>query len=160
MSKARPRPWINATPMLGFMPEWAGQFDTFNDWVNHATRALSGVKGDFGQDVTAFCVDAKGRRCNIGGDFMRARDEDAFPVRYFFTGSVLEDVSDAGRRQWFISWLVENQGYFRRMDIMVEFCCSRAQASLDIKRWISKHPGKIHHNTKRKCYERCEASHG
>jgi hypothetical protein len=35
--------------------------------------------------LSAFCVDAQGRRCNVGKDFMRARDEGTFPVRYFWT---------------------------------------------------------------------------
>jgi hypothetical protein len=37
-----------------------------------------------GERVGAICVDALGRRCNIGADFARARDEGAFPVRYFW----------------------------------------------------------------------------
>lgn len=90
MSTERPRPWHNPTPLNGFEPDWAGQFDTFQDWVNHASRALTGVEystGGLGRDgigVPSVCVDAKGRRCAIGKDFMRARDEDAFPVRYFW----------------------------------------------------------------------------
>lgn len=89
MSKERSRPWQNPTPLIGFTPEWLGQFDTFDDWVNHATRALTGLEGNLGEEIKAICVDAKGRRCHIGGDFMRARDEGAFPVRYFVTGAVI-----------------------------------------------------------------------
>jgi len=89
MSADRPRPWHNPTPLVGFEPEWAGQFDTFNDWVNHATRALAGVRGNGGEKLSAFCVDAKGRRCNLGADFMRARDDGAFPIRYFWDGKPL-----------------------------------------------------------------------
>lgn len=89
MSVERPRPWHNPTPLDGFAPVWAGQFDTFADWVNHATRALTGKRCPvFGVQLQAVCVDARGRRCSIGGHFMRARDEGAFPVRYFFTGTV------------------------------------------------------------------------
>lgn len=65
-------------------PKWAGQFDTFDAWVATATARLTGATGSLGQDVPAICVDAKGRRCNIGRDFHRARDENAFPVRYFW----------------------------------------------------------------------------
>lgn len=79
MSKLRARPWQNPTPLDGFTPEWLGQFDTFGDWVNHASRAIGGLEGNLGEKISAVCIDAKGRRCNIGGDFMRARDEDAFP---------------------------------------------------------------------------------
>ncbi|MEP9376158.1 hypothetical protein ABLE91_05550 [Aquabacter sp. CN5-332] len=89
MSINRPRPWHAPTPLVGFSPEWAGQFDTFNDWVSHASRALTGETGSMGEELRAFCVDTKGRRCHIGADFMRARDENAFPVRYFFRGGLL-----------------------------------------------------------------------
>lgn len=84
MSKDRPRPWHNPTPLEGFKPDWAGQFDTFDDWRNHASRALTGTVGSGGERLAAICVDAKGRRCNAGLDFMTARDDDAFPVRYFW----------------------------------------------------------------------------
>lgn len=84
MSKTRPRPWHNPTALFNFQPRWEGQFDTFDDWVNHASRALTGETGSMGEPLAAFCVDTKGRRCHIGSDFMRARDEEAFPVRYFF----------------------------------------------------------------------------
>lgn len=46
-------------------------FSSFQDWVDKAVTRMR--PGDI-------CVDSKGRRLNIGGDFMRARDEDAFPV--------------------------------------------------------------------------------
>lgn len=88
MSARNPRPWCYPTPLDGFRPEWAGQFDTFDDWVSHASRALVGEVGSVGQPLPAFCVDALGRRCHVGADFMRARDEGAFPVRYFWTGTV------------------------------------------------------------------------
>jgi hypothetical protein len=88
MSQGRARPWQNPTPLVGFEPEWIGQFDTFDDWVNHARRALTGLQGSCGEEVKAICIDAKGRRCNIGKDFMVARDEGAFPIRYFVTGTV------------------------------------------------------------------------
>lgn len=90
MSMERARPWQNLTPLIGFQPEWLGQFDTFNDWVDHASRALTGFKGSAGESIGTICIDAKGRRCNIGKDFMLARDEGAFPVRYFITGTVAE----------------------------------------------------------------------
>lgn len=90
MSAERSRPWQNPTPLEGFQPDWAGQFDTFNDWVNHAPKALSGEEystggmGKDGEGVRPICVDSLGRRCAIGKDFMIARDEGAFPVRYFW----------------------------------------------------------------------------
>lgn len=85
MSAKRPRPWHDPTPLDGYRPDWAGQFDTFDDWVNHASRALTGVTGSVGEDLRPMCIDAKGRRCHVGKDFMRARDEGAFPIRYFWT---------------------------------------------------------------------------
>lgn len=94
MSTGRPRPWHNPTPLPGFEPEWAGQFDTFNDWVDYATKALTGELGTVGNELSSFCVDAKGRRCSCGADFMRARDEDAFPVRYFWTGKIIDLPAD------------------------------------------------------------------
>jgi hypothetical protein len=53
-----------------------GEFTTFQHWVNYATRCIGGRN--------AACYDAKGRRCLIGKDFMLARDEGAFPVRYWY----------------------------------------------------------------------------
>jgi hypothetical protein len=88
MSNGRSRPWQKPTPLVGFTPEWLGQFDTFDSWVSHASRALTGFEGSVGEKLSAICVDAKGRRCNVGKDFHRARDEDAFPIRYFVTGTV------------------------------------------------------------------------
>ena len=52
-----------------------GQFACFQTWVNKATSWIGGTN--------PLCADAKGRICRNGGDFMRARDEGAFPVRYW-----------------------------------------------------------------------------
>ena len=49
-----------------------------------ASRALTEVTDSNGYEMNGMCVDAMGRRCHNGKDFMLARDEDAFPVRYFF----------------------------------------------------------------------------
>lgn len=46
------------------------QFHSFQNWVNKAGAWMRGN----------ICVDTKGRVLKIGGDFMLARDEDAFPV--------------------------------------------------------------------------------
>jgi len=96
MSAARPRPWHNPTPLAGFEPDWAGQFDTFDHWVNFAERALTGVYGSTGQKLPAFCIDAKGRRCHCGKDFETARRDDAFPVRYFWDFRTMPPPPDAG----------------------------------------------------------------
>lgn len=67
-------------------PNWAGTWDTFEDWVIRATRDIGrNLPTDtIGMDIRAICIDAKGRRCQCGGDFMRARDDGSFPVRFFW----------------------------------------------------------------------------
>lgn len=52
-----------------------GKFHCFETWV---CKAVSWIGGR-----NPLCVDAKDRRCTCGGDFMRARDEGAFPVRFW-----------------------------------------------------------------------------
>lgn len=65
--------------LMPLYPAWEGQFPTFETWVNKASSWLTGdTRG------RAVCVDMKGRICSCGGDFMRARDENAFPVRFFW----------------------------------------------------------------------------
>lgn len=59
-------------------------FETFQTWVNKASSWLTRHPRYDGKKFRAICVDAKGRRCQIGADFMRARDEDAFPVRWLW----------------------------------------------------------------------------
>lgn len=53
-----------------------GQFITFTQWVNKATSWIGGEN--------ALCIDTQDRVCKNGGDFMRARDQGAFPVRFYF----------------------------------------------------------------------------
>lgn len=66
-------------------PRWAGEFISFNDWVSFAQSRLTGTRDPMmGAEIGSVCVDAFGRRCTMGGHFSRARDEGAFPVRYFF----------------------------------------------------------------------------
>ncbi len=79
--KSWPRP---ATP-CDLTPAWAGEFNSFDDWVHFATQRLTGTHDPLmGYEVKAICVDALGRRCTVGGHFMRARDEGTFPVRFFW----------------------------------------------------------------------------
>mgnify|MGYP001608883209 FL=1 len=52
-----------------------GQFSSFQEWVNYATRWIGGRN--------SACYDAKDRRCRIGKDFMLAQDENAFPIRFW-----------------------------------------------------------------------------
>jgi hypothetical protein len=52
-----------------------GSFRSFAEWVNKANQRTY-------QEGTVF-LDARRRQCRTGADFMRARDDGAFPVRYF-----------------------------------------------------------------------------
>lgn len=53
-----------------------GQFTSMQNWISKATSWIGGEN--------ALCVDAKDRICRCGGDFQRAHDEGAFPVRFYF----------------------------------------------------------------------------
>ena len=66
------------------MSERDQQFDTFEEWVNKASSWLTRR----GPIENAVCFDTRGRACRCGGDFMRARDEGAFPVRYLWPDQV------------------------------------------------------------------------
>jgi len=68
-------------------PNWAGVFETFGHWVNTASRSIGEdvcPLDDLGHVQRAVCVDSKGRRVQCGANFERARDEDTFPVYYFW----------------------------------------------------------------------------
>lgn len=96
------RPWnTKITAPFALQPKYEGQFNTFEDWVNHASKALAprefsfGGFGKGGEDfggVRAVCIDSKGRRCSCGKDFMIAHEENAFPVYYFWEFEVIEMV--------------------------------------------------------------------
>ncbi len=95
--------WPRSATPCALVPLWAGEFASHADWVNFATKRLTGTTGTYGTHAAAICVDALGRRCLGGGDMARARDEDAFPVRYFFecvpapaTPSQIEEGKDNG----------------------------------------------------------------
>lgn len=72
MTSLRP---FSGRPAEPLTPAWAGKFDTFTQWVNKASGWIDGQ---------AVCVDSIGRRCLVGRDFMRARDEGTFPVWFFW----------------------------------------------------------------------------
>ena len=77
--------WPRPATSCDLVPLWAGEFVSHADWVSKATTRLTGTYDKLmGVELQAICVDAKGRRCTLGGHFMRARDDDAYPVRYFF----------------------------------------------------------------------------
>ncbi len=54
------------------------RFTSFSQWVNKASSWFRGARLRDGYGYV--CVDAKGRICQIRKHFMRARDEDSFPV--------------------------------------------------------------------------------
>lgn len=53
-----------------------GNFHSFTTWVNKAASWIGGTN--------PLCVDAKDRICHNGADMQRARDENAFPVRFWY----------------------------------------------------------------------------
>ncbi len=104
VGKSWPRP---ATP-TSLIPKWEGEFASFEDWVSKASTRLSVATSLVtGAQVGAICVDAFGRRCTCGGDFHRARDEGAFPVRYFFECEAPEP--DIATLQAALAWFGEHQ---------------------------------------------------
>jgi hypothetical protein len=52
-----------------------GEFTSLQQWVNKAKSWTAGHNFLF--------VDRLGRLCRNGGDMMRARDSDAFPVQFY-----------------------------------------------------------------------------
>jgi hypothetical protein len=71
-------------------------FDSFDQWVNRASSWLT-CHSDYNDGsvthydrFTAICFDTEGRICRIGADFMRARDEGTFPVRWIWPDQVPE----------------------------------------------------------------------
>lgn len=71
------------------MAEWDQSFSSFQEWVNKGSSWLT-RHAEYQKDgrFFAICYDSKGRLCRIGGDFMRARDENAFPVRWIWPDQV------------------------------------------------------------------------
>lgn len=53
-----------------------GEFHCHQTWVNKACSWIGGTN--------PLCVDAKDRVCRNGADMARARDEGAFPVRFWY----------------------------------------------------------------------------
>jgi hypothetical protein len=71
---------VGGRRLFSLGPEWekGGEFRSFQEWVNKADSWTRPYRGK------TFMHDAKGRICFQGSDFQRARDEDAFPVMYWF----------------------------------------------------------------------------
>lgn len=84
------------------------RFDSFDQWVAYASSWLTchidynntehgEKKGWRGNHFTALCFDSLGRRCRIGADMHRARDEGAFPVWWIWPDQIAEMVSRAAK---------------------------------------------------------------
>lgn len=58
--------------------DWDGEFRTYDEWARFGPQPPY-------RSATFF--DAKGRRCITQQDFARAREEGAFPVRYYWETS-------------------------------------------------------------------------
>lgn len=70
------------------MIEHNQQFDSFDEWENRAELWL-------GVDIPwATCIDARDRIVKSRGDFTRARDENAFPVRWYWSGQTIKLVRE------------------------------------------------------------------
>ena len=54
---------------------WDGEFETYDEWARF---------GPHPPYRSAIFLDAHGRRCNTQRDFERARDDGAFPLRYYW----------------------------------------------------------------------------
>jgi hypothetical protein len=67
------------------------------EWVRHASSYLTARAGhpryndgrkNSWERFTAICFDTKGRICANGGDFKRAEDDGAFPIRWVWPDQV------------------------------------------------------------------------
>jgi hypothetical protein len=66
----------------------AFRFDSFEHWVNKAQSWFASRIPDRARLGRRYlCIDAAGRVCMIGADFMRARDEGTFPVVVYLIDS-------------------------------------------------------------------------
>lgn len=75
------------------MAEHDQKFNSVQEWVNKGRSWLTRrQKTDSNGHpyFKAVCFDAKGRLVACGGDFHRATDEDAFPVRWLWPDQIAE----------------------------------------------------------------------
>ena len=70
------------------MSETAQSFNTFAAWVNKASSWLTRHPDYDPTSFRATCYDARGRLCKSGKDFMRARDENTFPVKWIWPDQI------------------------------------------------------------------------
>jgi hypothetical protein len=55
------------------------RFESYNNWVNWAERYFKMYSNDTPREYI-LCFDSIGRYCRIGKEFIRARDQDTFPI--------------------------------------------------------------------------------
>ena len=89
-----------------FVPIPGQSFSCEQDWINRATRMLTGhpqynntehgeKKGWRGHHFTAMCFDQLGRRVRQGGDFKRATEENAYPVWWIWPDQIADALLSA-----------------------------------------------------------------
>ena len=90
--------------IAAFVPIKGQSFSCQQDWVNRASRVLTGhaeyrntehdgpATGWRGYHFTALCFDQQGRRCRNGGDFQRAEDDGAYPIWWIWPDQVASTV--------------------------------------------------------------------
>jgi hypothetical protein len=61
-------------------------------------------------------------------------------------------------RMMWIDDTIDNEGQINRADIARAFAVSTQQASLDLKRYMAAHPGRIAYDVRAKCYVQVEGS--
>jgi hypothetical protein len=72
------------------MSERNQMFINFDQWVCMASSWLTRHPQYDKTEFRAICFDSRGRICACGKDFMRARDENAFPVMWVWPDQVAE----------------------------------------------------------------------
>lgn len=75
------------------MAEWNQQFDSKQEWINKGRSWLTRrqeMDSNGHPYFKAVCFDTKNRLVSCGGDFQRAEDEDAFPVRWLWPDQIAE----------------------------------------------------------------------
>lgn len=154
-------------------PNIAGRFETFDDWVSGATRALAKTcpSSTATVPVSVICVDTKGRRCFQGSDFMRARDEGTFPVVYFWDcvpapegllwtrfddghhngRPTYEYVATSGTREYTICWAYDNGGTFGYSAVD-----QTTKEANDGSPYLTKSHGIIWAKTLKRCKAECQ----
>jgi len=71
------------------MGERNQQFDSREEWINKGQSWLT-RHPQWGEHFKAICFDTKGRHVACGGDFRRAEEEGAFPVRWLWPDQVAQ----------------------------------------------------------------------